>query len=50
MYGLDHVEPELRNAAALAFYAARGYAQTRLMPGYYQGRETSVRMRKLLRV
>jgi [ribosomal protein S18]-alanine N-acetyltransferase len=50
--GAVRVDLECRqsNAAALAFYAARGYAQTRLMPGYYQGRETSVRMRKLLRV
>jgi ribosomal-protein-alanine N-acetyltransferase len=49
--GAARIELECResNAAALAFYGRRGYAQTRLMPGYYQGRETSVRMRKLLR-
>ena len=45
------IELECRetNVVALAFYARQGYAQTRLMPGYYQGRESSMRMCKLLR-
>jgi ribosomal-protein-alanine N-acetyltransferase len=49
--GAVRIELECResNVAALAFYAKQGFVQTRLMPGYYQGRESSVRMRKLLR-
>ena len=32
--------------AARAFYRHHGYAQEQLLPGYYGGRETSVRMVK----
>ena len=32
--------------AARAFYHHHGYAQEQLLPGYYGGRETSVRMIK----
>ena len=32
--------------ATRAFYRHHGYAQAQLMPGYYGGRETSVRMVK----
>jgi len=34
------------NGAARAFYCHHGYAQAQLLPGYYGGRETSVRMVK----
>ena len=32
--------------AARAFYRHHGYTQAQLLPGYYGGRETSVRMVK----
>jgi len=46
--GLDHISLEARvsNAAARAFYARRGYIESQVRPGYYQGREASVRMAK----
>jgi ribosomal-protein-alanine N-acetyltransferase len=45
-----HVELRARNEAAYAFYRALGFAETLRLPGYYQGRETAVRMMRLLRV
>jgi ribosomal-protein-alanine N-acetyltransferase len=44
------LEARFGNAAARAFYARLGYAQTQLMPGSYGGREASVRMVKELGV
>jgi len=43
------LEARLGNVAARDFYARLGYAQTSLVPGYYGGREASVRMSKALR-
>jgi len=42
------LEARFSNAAARAFYLRMGYAQTQLLPGYYGGREASVRMVKEL--
>jgi ribosomal-protein-alanine N-acetyltransferase len=44
------LETRFGNAAARSFYARLGYAQAQLMPGYYGGREASVRMVKELGV
>jgi ribosomal protein S18 acetylase RimI-like enzyme len=48
--GITRVTLEARfsNAAARVFYMRLGYAQTQLLPGYYGGREASVRMVKEL--
>ena len=48
--GIGRVTLEARasNEAARAFYFRLGYAQAQLLPGYYGGRETSVRMVKAL--
>ena len=48
--GIARVTLEARasNAAARSFYEQLGYTSTQLLPGYYVGRETSVRMVKLL--
>ena len=40
------LEARASNDAARAFYRRHGYAQAQLLPGYYGGRETSVRMVK----
>ena len=40
------LEARASNDAARAFYHHHGYAQEQLLPGYYGGRETSVRMIK----
>jgi ribosomal protein S18 acetylase RimI-like enzyme len=45
-----HVELRASNAPALAFYAAMGFSETFRVPGYYRGRETAVRMLRMLRV
>jgi [ribosomal protein S18]-alanine N-acetyltransferase len=37
------------NAAAFAFYRAMGFAPTLRVAGYYKGRESAVRMLRLLR-
>ncbi len=46
--GIGRITLEARasNDAARAFYRHLGYAQAQLLPGYYGGRETSVRMTK----
>ena len=46
--GVDRISLEARvtNAAARAFYAQLGYVESQVMPGYYQGREASIRMAK----
>ena len=48
--GVARITLEARhgNAAARAFYGGLGYAQAQLLPGYYSGREASVRMVKSL--
>ena len=48
--GIARVTLEARagNAAARSFYEQLGYTSTQLLPGYYIGRETSVRMVKHL--
>ena len=43
-----NVEARFGNSAARAFYGRLGYVRTQLMPGYYSGRETSIRMVKEL--
>ena len=40
------LEARVTNAAARAFYARLGYIEAQVVPGYYQGREASVRMSK----
>ncbi len=44
-----HVELRARNSGAYAFYRAIGFAETLRLPGYYSGRETAIRMLRLLR-
>ena len=40
------LEARASNEAARAFYRRLGYSQAQVLPGYYGGRETSVRMTK----
>jgi [ribosomal protein S18]-alanine N-acetyltransferase len=44
-----HVELRARNTGAYAFYRAIGFAETLRVPGYYSGRETAIRMLRMLR-
>jgi ribosomal-protein-alanine N-acetyltransferase len=44
-----HVELRARNSDAHAFYRAIGFAETLRLPGYYSGRETAIRMIRMLR-
>ena len=44
-----HVELRAHNHAAHALYRAAGFAESLRIPGYYRGRETAVRMLRLLR-
>ena len=44
-----HVELRADNGPAYALYRAMGFAETLRVPGYYRGRETAVRMIRLLR-
>lgn len=44
-----HVELRAQNKAAYAFYRALGFEQTLRIAGYYRGRETGVRMMRMLR-
>lgn len=48
--GIASVHLELRadNPAARAFYRALGFTDTLLIPGYYGGRETALRMLRVL--
>jgi ribosomal-protein-alanine N-acetyltransferase len=48
--GIVSIRLELRadNAAALSFYRRLGFAETHLVPGYYDGRVAARRMRLLL--
>ena len=47
--GSIHVELRASNTPALQFYHALGFAETFRVPGYYRGRETAVRMIRMLR-
>ena len=44
-----HVELRALNTGAYAFYRAIGFAETLRLPGYYSGRETAIRMLRMLR-
>jgi len=44
-----HVELRASNASAHAFYRSLGFVETIRVPGYYQGRETALRMLRMLR-
>jgi ribosomal-protein-alanine N-acetyltransferase len=44
-----HVELRANNLPAFEFYRAVGFAETFRVPGYYRGRETAVRMIRMLR-
>lgn len=45
-----HVELRADNRPAYMFYRALGFEQTLRIAGYYRGRETAIRMMRLLRV
>lgn len=42
--GVVYLETRLRNQAAREFYKNLGYKVIQRIPGYYQGRETAIRM------
>jgi [ribosomal protein S18]-alanine N-acetyltransferase len=44
-----HVELRADNEAAYALYRTLGFAEILRLPGYYRGRETAVRMMRMLR-
>jgi [ribosomal protein S18]-alanine N-acetyltransferase len=44
-----HVELRADNEPGYAFYRSAGFTETLRIPGYYQGRETAVRMLRMLR-
>jgi len=44
-----HVELRAQNKSAFAFYQATGFSETMRLTGYYSGRETAIRMLRLLR-
>jgi ribosomal-protein-alanine N-acetyltransferase len=44
--GQVYLEARVGNASARAFYRRLGYAEIEQRPGYYQGREASVRLAK----
>ena len=44
-----HVELRAGNSAAHALYLGVGFTETLRLPGYYSGRETAIRMMRLLR-
>jgi ribosomal protein S18 acetylase RimI-like enzyme len=45
-----HVELRAGNRAAYALYRGSGFTETLRLEGYYGGRETAVRMMRLLRL
>ena len=45
-----HLELRAGNAAARAFYRDMGFAERHLVPGYYHGRESALRMQRVLRL
>jgi ribosomal-protein-alanine N-acetyltransferase len=44
-----HLELRAGNEAARGFYRAMGFAETIVVPGYYRGRESALRMIRVLR-
>ena len=44
-----HLELRALNKDGFAFYRALGFSETLRLPGYYRGRETAVRMIRILR-
>jgi len=44
-----HLELRAQNEDGFAFYRALGFAETLRLPGYYRGRETAIRMIRVLR-
>jgi [ribosomal protein S18]-alanine N-acetyltransferase len=44
-----HVELRAQNKAAYMFYRALGFEQTLRIAGYYRGRESAIRMMRMLR-
>jgi|SRR5882672_4662490 len=44
-----HVELRASNAPAYALYRSLGFSETFRVPGYYRGRETALRMLRMLR-
>ena len=44
-----HVEMRAQNSAAFAFYRSLGFSETLRLAGYYRGRETAIRMLRVLR-
>ena len=50
--GLTSVHVELRadNEPAFALYRSLGFSETLRVPGYYRGRETAIRMIRMLRI
>jgi ribosomal-protein-alanine N-acetyltransferase len=45
-----HLELRAQNKDGLALYRALGFSETLRLPGYYRGRETAVRMIRVLRL
>jgi [ribosomal protein S18]-alanine N-acetyltransferase len=45
-----HLELRAGNEAARAFYRSMGFAETIVVPGYYGGRESAMRMLRILRL
>ncbi|MGI9025304.1 MAG: GNAT family N-acetyltransferase [Burkholderiaceae bacterium] len=45
-----HLELRAGNAAARAFYRDMGFAERYVVPGYYHGRESALRMQRVLRL
>ena len=45
-----HVELRADNEAAFALYRSLGFSETLRVPGYYRGKETAIRMIRMLRV
>ena len=44
-----HLELRAQNKDGFAFYRAVGFSETLRLPGYYRGRETAIRMIRVLR-
>ena len=44
-----HVELRADNIPAFAFYRSLGFTETLRVPGYYRGRESAIRMIRMLR-
>jgi ribosomal-protein-alanine N-acetyltransferase len=44
-----HLELRAQNKAAYSFYRAMGFGETLRLPGYYRGRESAIRMMRMLR-